>query len=90
MISDKINIQADWNRWIIKEEVSDEGLANIRFKKKGLIDLPQTGWQYADDDGWHDDNTLSVKGNNISCRQQRGINILIIILQKESLPILTL
>ena len=61
MISDNIHILADWNRWIIKEEVSDEGLANIESKNKGLINLPQTGWQYSND-GWHDDNTMRVKG----------------------------
>ena len=64
-----MNIKGDWSRWIIKAEVTDDGGSNIKSKNKGLINLPQTGWQYVgNDDGWHDDNTLKVKGKKISCR----------------------
>ena len=36
-------------------------------KKKGLVYLPVSGWQYGDGIGWHDDDTLTVTGKHISC-----------------------
>ena len=34
-------------------------------KNRGLINIPQTGLQYAESSKWHDDNTLRVTGKNI-------------------------
>ena len=61
-----IHIKGDWSRWVINNKVFN-GPAFFKSKKTGLINIPQTGWQYVDDDGWHDDITLRVSGKNISC-----------------------
>ena len=53
------------NLWVVNSEVSD-GAASIKSKKQGLVFLPVRGWQYATTDGWKDDDTLTVTGENIS------------------------
>ena len=65
MIIENINIEGVWSRWTIKTEVSDDGGAWIQSKNQGLINLPQTGWQYSKDGGWHEDNTIEVKRNSV-------------------------
>ena len=51
----------DW--WII----GSYDQAYIMSKTKGHFDIPLTGWRYSDGNNMHDDNTLRVTGNNISC-----------------------
>ena len=51
------------SRWVIHHEVSS-GLAYIQSKNTGLIDIPQSAWQYDDGTNWADDNTLTITGNN--------------------------
>ena len=62
-----IDIQGDWSRWVIDDNV-DNGPARIQSKEKGLTNLPRTGWQYADNGSWYDDNTMTFIGDilNIS------------------------
>ena len=49
--------------WVIYKSVSS-GYAYIISKNRGLINIPETGWLISDD-GWQEDNSLSVTGRNI-------------------------
>ena len=61
-----VNIKGDY--WSMGTRVT-KGAGNIKSKEAGLIDIPLTGWEYydRDGDGFYDDNTLTVTGNNYSC-----------------------
>ena len=41
---------------ISDDQKDDSGY--IRSVKDGLTKIPETGWEYADDDGWHQDDQL--------------------------------
>ena len=55
--------QGPTSAWIIRKEVSNDWVY-ITSKKKGLIYLPVSGWQYSDGI-WQDDDTLTVTGKSI-------------------------
>ena len=61
-----LNISGDWSQWVVNDEVSN-GRARIKSKKKSLVFLPVSGWQYRGGGGWNDDDTLTVTGKYISC-----------------------
>ena len=50
------NFQGDDSHWVVYSEVSND-LPYIKSKKKGLIFLPELGWQYFDSDYDHSNFT---------------------------------
>ena len=51
-----IIFQGDDSHWVVYSEVSND-LAYIKARKKGLIFLPELGWQYFDSDYDHSNFT---------------------------------
>ena len=58
--------QGDRSRWALFSKVSNR-TAFIKSKKKGLVYLPEKGWQFRDG-GWKADDTLTVTGKKTSCQ----------------------
>ena len=52
LITTIFNFQGDDSQWVVYSEVSND-LAYIKSKKKGLIFLPELGWQYFDSEYDH-------------------------------------
>merc|ERR1719411_1406026 len=68
-----VNILGDWSKWVIDNQLINDSTAFIASTNTGLISPPLTGWQYSPGCGEilcevpDDDDTMIVRGNNISC-----------------------
>ena len=56
-----------WLRWVIDDDISNDG-AYIQSKNTGLINIPESGWEF-NNGTFQEDNTMRVTGKNIYCNE---------------------